>query len=71
MFSTFISNLFYQTWRRHEEGDPWPGRRWDHIPECLGYGGQHQRLLISGGAGGIVTYNDMWLMNPQPGKWRR
>ena len=43
-------------------------RRCYHIAASLGYGGQHQRLLISGGGDGGVTYDDMWLMNPQSGK---
>ena len=38
-----------------------------HIAACLGYGGKHQRLLISGGSGDGETYDDMWLMDPQSG----
>ena len=58
-----------QTWRQHTQGDPWPGRRGYHIATCLGYGGQHLRLLISGGWGGLgVVYDDMWLMDPQSGR---
>ena len=51
-----------------------PRGRGYHIAACLGYGGQHQRLLISGGAsgdaGGVsVRYNDdLWLMDPQSGR---
>ena len=73
MICLVLSFLFYffQTWRQHKEGDPWPGRSWYHFAACLGYGGQHQRLLISRGAGGIVTYDDMWLMNPQTGKMEK
>ena len=56
-----------QTWRQHKHGDPWPGRRGYHIAASLGYGGQHQRLLISGGIGGGM-YDDMWLMDPQSGR---
>ena len=56
-----------QTWRRHKEGDPWPERRYYHIAASLGYGGQHQRLLISGGWGGVEC-DDMWLMDQQSGK---
>ena len=58
-----------QTWRQHKQGDPWPGRRSYHIAACLGYGGLHQRLLISGGADDTgVRYDDMWLMDPQSGR---
>ena len=63
--------LFFQTWRQCKEGDPWPGRREDHIATCLGYGGQHQRLLISGGYGDPVTYDDIWLMDPQSGRMEK
>ena len=57
-----------QTWRRHKQGDPWPGRRFYHIAARLGYGGQHLRLLISGGSGVCLAYDDMWLMDPQSGR---
>ena len=43
-----------------------------HIAACLGYGGQHQRLLISGSNGfGGITYDDMWLMDPQSGRMEK
>ena len=38
-----------------------------HIAACLGYGGQNQRPLVSGGGGVVVRYDDMWLMEPQSG----
>ena len=57
-----------QTWKQHKQGHPWPGRRYYHIAACLGYGGQHQRLLISRGGDGFVLYGDMWLMDPQSGR---
>ena len=47
--------------------NPWPGSRSYHIAACLGYGGQHQRLLISGGFCGLV-HDDMWLLDPQSGR---
>ena len=59
-----------QTWWQHEQGDPWPGMRWYHVAACLGYEGQHQRLLISGGAG-VVTYDDMWLMDLGSGRMEK
>ena len=61
-----------QTWRQHKQGDPWPGRRFCHIAACIGYGGKHQRLLISGGfcVGGVI-YDDMWLMDPQSGRMEK
>ena len=64
-----IIHIFFspQTWRQHKQEDPWPGRRGYHIAACLGYGRQHQRLLVSGGVGDGVVYDDMWLMDPQSG----
>ena len=67
-YSFFLILFSPQTWRQHEQGDPWPGMRGYHIAACLGYGGQHQRLLISGGGGYGVRYDDMWLMDPQSGR---
>ena len=57
LLSIFLN--YPQTWWQHQEGYSWPGRRWYHIAACLGYGGQHQRLLISGGVCGFTTYDDM------------
>jgi len=62
---------FFQTWSLHKDGNPWPGKRSHHIATCLGYGGQHQRLLISGGGGGVLTYGDMWLLDPQSGRMEK
>ena len=65
---SFYLNYYFQIWRQHKEGDPWPGRRCYHIAACLGYGGQHQRLLLISGSDCVVggaTYDDMWLMDPQ------
>jgi len=50
---------------------PWPGRRWYHIAACLGYGRQHQKLLVSGGFVDNVTYDDMWLLDPQSGRMEK
>ena len=47
---------------------PWPGKRSFHIAACLDYGGQHERLLISGGCDDDSTHDDMWLMDPQSGR---
>ena len=68
IFNVIILLLLFQTWRQHKERDSWPGKRGHHIAACLGYGGQHQRLLISGGFGVGITYDDMWLMDPQSGR---
>ena len=42
--------------------------RFNHIAACLGYGGQHKTLLISGGFGNIDVLDDMWLLDPQSGR---
>ena len=49
----------------HTEGDPWPGKRYDHIAACLGYGGQHKTLLISGGYCNGDVLDDMRLLDLQ------
>ena len=71
IISFIYPTSYFQTWRKHEEGDPWPGLRWRHIAACLGYGQQHQRLLISGGGGVDVRYDDMWLMDTQSGRMEK
>ena len=71
LYFFFPIGFFFQTWRKHKVGDPWPERREDHIATCLGYGGQHQRLLISGGYRGPANYDDMWLMDPQSGGMKK
>ena len=41
---------------------------------CLGYGGQHQRLLLISGSDcvvGGVTYDYMWLMDAQSGRMEK
>ena len=47
--------------------DLWPRRRSYHIATSLGYGEQHQTLLISGGDGDCEKYGDMWLLDLQSG----
>ena len=58
--------IFFKTWTKHTEGDPWPRGRFDHIAACLGYGGRHKTLLISGGIGNDCY--DMWLLDLQSGR---
>ena len=56
---------------QHKVGDPWPIGRSNHIAVCLGYGGQHKTVLISGGVGaGHEVYGDMWLLDPVSGTWK-
>ena len=40
-----------------------------HIATCLGYGGQHKAVLISGGLGvNIITLDDLWLLDLESGR---
>ena len=59
---------------QHKVGDPWPKGRSHHIAVCLGYGGQHKTVLISGGVGGFrascKVHGDMWLLDPASGTWK-
>ena len=45
----------------------------DHIAACLGFGGQHKTVLISGGSDQFndVKYDDMWLLDLQSGKMEK
>jgi len=68
VFFPILFSLNLQTWTQYKESDPWPGRRWSHSASCVGLGGQHQRLVISGGSDGGVTYDDLWILDPRSGR---
>ena len=51
------------------QGEPCPEARDDHAAVCLGYGGDHPQLLVTGGYGGGVL-SDVWLLDVQSGRWR-
>lgn len=57
-----------QHWTRLEKrsGEPWPEARYDHAAACVGYGGDHPQLLITGG----YPTSDTWLLDLQTGRWR-
>jgi len=61
----FISDLI-----QHKKRDPWPGSRYYHSAACVGYRGQHKRLIFSGGVASLACarYDDMWLLDPQTGR---
>ena len=43
-----------------------------HIATCLGYGGQHNTVLIGGGEGFAgMTLDNMWLLDPQSGRMEK
>ena len=53
------------------EGEPWPVGRISHAACCLGYGGDHAQLLVTGGIGeDNKTLKDAWLFDLSSGKWR-
>ncbi len=66
--------LLLQTWRlvAHKPNNQWPDGRFGHIATCLGYGGQHKYLLISGGFDSShKTLHDLWLLDLQSGLWEQ
>ena len=64
--------LLMQDWRKlgpHE--DPCPVERSCHAAVCLGYGGDHPQLLVTGGKhenGAIL--NDIWMLDLLSGRWK-
>ena len=69
-------NILYcvlQDWRKlepHEE-DPSPAWRDSHSAVCLGYGGDHPQLLVTGGRSSDLTVpSDVWILDLQSGRWR-
>ena len=62
-----------QHWSKlaHHVGEPWPVKRAGHAAVCLGYGGDHPQLLVTGGLGaGSKVLSDAWILDVQSGKWR-
>ena len=53
-----------------DEGDPWPVRRDDHAAVCLGFGGDHPQLLITGGWDGEIALGDVWILDIRSWRWR-
>ncbi len=45
--------------------------RYYHVATCLGHGGDHPQLLVTGGSrDGRVTLSDAWILDVQSGRWR-
>ena len=66
------SVLFMQHFSKVDtQGEYCPKGRSKHAAVCLGYGGDHPQLLVTGGVGrsGIVL-SDVWLLDVQSGRWR-
>ena len=52
-------------------GEPCPVKRFHHAAVCLGYGGNHPQLLITGGRDiGNKVLKDTWILDIQSEKWR-
>ena len=51
-------------------GGPRPRGRLSHAAVCLGYGGHHPQLLVTGGWGGGVTLSDAWVLDIVFRRWR-
>ena len=54
------------------QGESRPKRRSRHASVCLGYGGDHPQLLVTGGLGITIgdVLSDVWLLDVQSGRWR-
>ena len=62
-----------QHWSRLDikKGDPCPVKRANHASVCLGYGGDHPQLLVTGGrGGGVKVLSDVWILDIQSRRWR-
>ena len=61
-----------QHWSRLDikEGEPCPEVRAYHAAVCLGYGGDHPQLLVTGGRGCRKVLSDVWILDIQSRRWR-
>ena len=65
------SVLFMQHFSKMDtQGESCPKGREDHAAVCLGYGGDHPQLLVTGGFDGNSVLSDVWLLDVQSGRWR-
>ena len=53
-----------------DKGDPWPVKRCDHAAVCLGFGGDHPQLLVTGGDGDGDALEDTWTLDIRSWRWR-
>ena len=54
-----------------QEGESFPLWRTGQAAVCLGYGGDHPQLLITGGLGaGNKVLSDSWIFDLQSGRWK-
>ena len=65
------SVLFMQHFSKMDtQGESCPEERYDHSAVCLGYGGDHPQLLVTGGDCKSSVLSDVWLLDVKSGRWR-
>ena len=65
------SVLFMQHFSKMDtQGEFCPKERDSHAAVCLGYGGDHPQLLVTGGNAGGNVLSEVWLLDVQSGRWR-
>lgn len=63
-----------QHWTKIEQGvgEPWPEARSAHADCCLGHGGEHPQILITGGVNNdYEPLADAWLFDVLSRKWKK
>ena len=65
------SVLFMQHFSKMDtQGESSPKGRYGHAAVCLGYGGDHPQILVTGGWASFGVLSDVWLLDVQSGRWR-
>ena len=65
------SVLFMQHFSKMDtQGESCPEGREDHAAVCLGYGGDHPQLLVTGGWRRDDILSDVGMFDVQSGRWR-
>ena len=65
------SVLFMQHFSKMDtQGESRPKERDSHAAVCLGYGGDHPQLLVTGGNAGGNVLSEVWLLDVQSWRWR-
>ena len=61
-----------QHWSKLEKnvGDSWPMGRQSHAAACVGYGGDHPQLIVTGGYVDGETLSDCWILNVEFRVWK-
>ena len=65
--------IFVQHWTRVDiqVGESCPVVRYSHAAVCLGYGGDHPQLFITGGLDvSRKVLSDSWILDQQSGRWK-